>query len=284
MSQILVIGSTGKVGKELIQQLAAKQIKVKAATRNVDSFAAANDFIAPVKFDMEDNSTFAEALAVVDKVFMIAPPLRSDSKQLAEPFINAAKEAGIKCFVFMSASGVSYSDDNPLRQVEMSIEAADMPYTFLRPNFFMENFTAPEMGGLIKNMGGFFLNADDGKTAFLSASDIAASAVKVLTEDGHLGNAYTLTGSESLDHSEVAAIMSEVTGKTIAYTAIPDEAMTKGFMDAGMPESAAQYMVFLYQFVKQGIFAEVSGDMEKLLGKKPITFKEFALQHKDAWM
>jgi uncharacterized protein YbjT (DUF2867 family) len=283
MSKVLVIGSTGNVGSRLIHLLADKKINVAAATRNPDKFTAESDFISPVKFDIEDQSTYSAALDGTDKVFLISPPLRPDSRQISEPFIETMKNANISKVVYMSASGVNYSDDNPLRQVEIAIEKSGLSYSFIRPNFFMENFTAPAFGGLIKQMGGFFLNADDGKTAFLSADDIAASALKLLTEDGHDGKGYTLTSSESLDHTEVAKIMSEVTGKTITYTAIPDEAMLKGFMDSGMPEQSAHYMTELYKMVKQGLFAQTFDDMAELLGRKTVTFREFAEKNKEAW-
>jgi len=156
-----------------------------------------------------------------------------------------------------------------------------VPYTIIRPNFFMENFSTGFLAPMVKT-GAIYLAADNAKTSFISVVDIAevtaTAFAKALT-----GKEYNLTGPEALDHTQVAAIISQLSGKRVTYQAIPEEAMLNGLRGAGMPEGAVQYVGVLYSAVRAGYTASVTPDVETVTGKKPVTFEQFARRSANAW-
>ena len=159
--------------------------------------------------------------------------------------------------------------------------ASGVPFTILRPNFFMENFSTGFLAPMVKQ-GGIFLAAADGKTSFISVEDIAGVAVASFV-NGLASKEYNLTGPEAFDHHQVAAMISKVSGKPITYQAIAEEAMLSGLRGTGMPESAVQYVGVLYNAVRAGYTGAVTRDVETVTGRKPTTFETFAQQSAAAW-
>jgi len=129
---------------------------------------------------------------------------------------------------------------------------------------------------------GIFLAAGEGRTSFISARDIAAVALTAFQEP-LAGQELDLTGSEALDHSEAAKIISEVSGRPVAYHSLTEEQMIAGARAIGMPEPAIGYMTVLYGVVRAGYAAGVTPDFEKVTGRGPITFRNFALTAMEAW-
>jgi uncharacterized protein YbjT (DUF2867 family) len=156
-----------------------------------------------------------------------------------------------------------------------------VPYTILRPNFFMENFSTGFLAPMV-NQGGIFLAAADGKTSFISVVDIAEVA-KTAFLKGLTPREYNLTGPEALDHTAVASVLSKASGKKIAYQPIPEEAMFSGMRGVGMPETAVQYAGVLYSAVRAGYAAAITPDVETVTGRKPVSFEAFARQNAAAW-
>jgi uncharacterized protein YbjT (DUF2867 family) len=197
------------------------------------------------------------------------------------PVIDQAKSEGVAHIVFISALGADQNEAEPLRIIEKHLMSSGVNYTILRPNFFMENFSTGFIAPMIAQ-GGIYLAADDAKTSFISTADIAAVTVSAFAE-GHYGAEYNLTGPEALDHSQVAGMISEITGKTISYPALPEEAMLAGAREQGMPEGAVAYMAILYQAVRSGWVAAVTDDVQKATGRPAITFGEFVRKSADHW-
>lgn len=280
MKRILVTGSTGNLGRAVVAALTAKGIQVRAAARKTGKLAPSSG-VEPVLFAYENPATHAAALQGVDALFLIAPPLDPEAPAKLSPFIDLAKVSGVRHIVFNSALGVDAVEQAPLRIVERHLMASGVPYTILRPNFFMENFSTGFLAPMLKQ-GGIFLAAADGKTSFISVVDIAEVAVAAFLK-GLVSKEYNLTGPEALDHTAVAAIISQVSGKPIAYHAIPEEAMLSGMRSSGMPEGAVQYAGVLYSAVRAGYTAAVTGDVESVTGRKPIAFGTFARQNAAAW-
>ena len=135
---------------------------------------------------------------------------------------------------------------------------------------------------MIKQQGGIFLAADDGKTSFISTKDIAAVAVKSFA-DALYEKELNLTGPEALDHIQVVKIISDKIGKTITYNALTEETMLQGARDQGIPEAAVQYMAVLYAVVRAGYMAVVTDDVEKITGRKPTEFEEFVNNNAKCW-
>ena len=166
--------------------------------------------------------------------------------------------------------------------IEHLVMDSGIPYTILRPNFFMENFSAGFLSGTIKGQNGIFLAAGDGKTSFISTEDVG-DVVAAAFSTSLIGKELDLTGTEALDHTEVAAILSEASGQSIEYHPLTDEQMVAGARAAGIPEPAIGYMMVLYGVVRGGYAAAVTGDVEQVLGRRPMAFREFARRNAAAW-
>jgi uncharacterized protein YbjT (DUF2867 family) len=280
MKNILVTGATGSLGRAMVAVLKAKGFAVRAAARNPAKLAFPPG-VTTVAFDYTNRASHAPALAGIEGLVLISPPLDPEVPAKVNPVIDAAKAAGIRHIVMVSAIGVDAVEGAPLRLVERHLMASGVPYTILRPNFFMENFSTGFLAPMVKG-GGIYLAAENAKTSFISVADIAAVAA-VAFQEGLAGKEYTLTGPEALDHTAVTALISQATGKTVAYHAIPEEAMLAGMRGAGMPESAVQYAGMLYGATRAGYTAGVTPQVETLLKRKPTTFATFAQQSTSAW-
>ena len=168
------------------------------------------------------------------------------------------------------------------RPVEKEIEASGLSWTLLRPNSFMQNianFYAPT----IKSQGAFSIPSKGSRMSHVDVRDIAAVAQKALTEGGHERKIYTLTGPQALTYAEIAETLSSTLGKKIAYVDISDEEYKKGAMASGMPEFYADAILDLIQFIEAGKAAQVTSDIERVTGTKPIGFDRFARDYAAAF-
>jgi uncharacterized protein YbjT (DUF2867 family) len=280
MKNILVTGATGSLGRAMAAVLKAKGFAVRAAARNPAKLALPPG-VTTVAFDYTNRASHAPALAGIEGLVLISPPLDPEAPAKVNPLIDAAKAAGVRHIVMVSAIGVDAVEGAPLRLVERHLMASGVPYTILRPNFFMENFSTGFLAPMVLG-GAIYLAAENAKTSFISVADIAAVAA-VAFQEGLAGQEYTLTGPEALDHTAVTDLISQATGKTVVYHAIPEEAMLAGMRGAGMPESAVQYAGILYGATRAGYTAAVTPQVETLLKRKPISFAAFAKQSVPAW-
>lgn len=275
-TKVLVVGGTGNVGKEVVRDLVKKGEHVIVGTRRPNEYPKIYPDCNPVKFDYSDPSTFEKALEGVNRIFMISPPMDWEADKKIKPFINIAVEKGIEHLVYLSAFGVDKNDDNPQRKTELDIINSGITYTILRPNFFMENFSVGFVGPMIKYTKGIYLPAEDSKTSFISIKDIAEVAATCLTDETHHFKAYNLTGPEALSHAVVASILSDQTGEKITYNSIDEQSMRKDLIDKGLTEKSVDYMEMLYRGVRSGAVAGLTNEVEKILGRAPTTFEQFA--------
>ncbi|MFT4181153.1 MAG: NAD(P)H-binding protein, partial [Rhizobium sp.] len=231
--KILVLGATGNVGRPLIEALLAKGEAVKAASRAGQPVAGAEGVV----FDYADPDTFSQAFDGVDRAYLLVPSGHADAKGLLLPVIEAAVARKIKV-VFQSVFGVDADDSIPYRQLELVLEKSGTPHVILRPNWFSDNFHTYWKAGI--DHGEIAVPAGGGKSSFIDARDIAASAAAALTTSAFDGRAFDLTGPEAWSYTEAAQILSEVIGKPIAYKAVDDETFVGILTGAGVPEDYAR--------------------------------------------
>ena len=283
---ILVTGATGKVGSELVDQLVAGGQPVRALVRDPEK--ASRTLPAAVELsrgDLADAESIEEALAGVDKMFLLAPvdPRMVEMEQHATA---AAKAAGVKHLVKLSAIGADASSPWMFASVhgksEENIRAADVPFTFLRPNFFMQNLLG--LSGSIKQQGAIFQPAADSAASFIDVADIAAVAAKVLTTGGHEAKAYTLTGPQSLTYPQVAQILSRVLGTPVKYVDVPRDAAKHGMLQSGMPDWLAEAISQLMDAARQGRMAAVTPDVRNILGRSGRTLEQFIADNRGAFV
>ncbi len=280
---IFVTGATGNVGSQVVQQLIASGITPRVAVRSLNKAESLQKAGAePVEMDLDRLETIQPAFTGVDKVFLVSPFV-PNMVELTAILVKAAKQANVRHIVKLSAlaqPGIALSKWH--EEMENAIAFSGIPFTFLRPNGFMQNF-ATAMAETIKADNAFYLNAGEGKVSFVDTRDIASVAVAALTTSGHEGQSYTITGSEALSHSQAAAILSQVLGRTINYVDVPEDAVRQGMQGAGMPEPTVNALLELYASYKARQAAAVSPVVEQVTGKQPISFEQFVKDYAEVW-
>jgi uncharacterized protein YbjT (DUF2867 family) len=272
--KILVTGATGTIGKALIQALKDRGASfVAGVTSEQRGKEVLGNDVPQVEFNYEKPATFAGATEGVSRVFLLGPPLRTDLDSLVMPFIRHLKESGILRVVYVSALKLELVKDLPFHaRVIEALEAQGFEFTILKPSFFAQNFKNYE-GENIRQRGVTFVPAGDGKVGFIDVHDIALVAAAVLTEEGHAGKSYELTGPETLSYADAAQQLSQVLGKTIVYPNPKPEVYAQTLKEAGAPDFIAPYMNGVYSLIANHHVNILSDNVERLTGKKPTPLK-----------
>lgn len=283
---ILVLGATGNIGRHVVQQLAAVGANIRAVVHSrAKAEAIERAGVSFVEMDFERPDTVRAALAGVEKVFLLTPPF-PNMAEIVTNLVEVAKLTGVKYIVKQSGLGTGSEPKTMLlgwhREGEKAIEASGIPFTFLRPNSFMQNY-ANSSGRTIKTQSTFYKPMADAKVSLVDVRDIAAVAVAALTQSGHEGKAYDITGAEALSNEEIAEILSHVLGRKIKYVDVSEETASQGMKSAGMPEVLVDAFMELNRIQKAGHAAAVSPVVEQVTGKKPIAFAQFAQDYIEAF-
>jgi len=277
---ILITTPNGKVGTEVAKQLIEKGIEVRIGAHTVEKAQAAFPQAHVVRFDFDDEQSVQAAVDGADAVYLASP-----GDMVAAPVnrvVDHARAAGVGRIVRLSAMGIEHTDTS-LRQIEQHIEATDLQWTFLRPSWFMQNYSTTNAQS-IREQHAFYEPAGDAKTSFVDTRDIAAIAVQALTEDGHHGQAYTITGGQAYDRYQVAHAIVQATGKDVRYVPIEDEQFRASMAAIGAPPQYIALMSNLYSTVRAGWTEQVTDTVQRVLGRAPITLEQFAADHRDAWL
>jgi uncharacterized protein YbjT (DUF2867 family) len=230
---ILVTGATGNVGKELVKKLSTRGERVRAFVRcRSQRNAIALPGAEFVEGDFYDFSSFVTALTAVDRLFLLIPSSPDVERQQKE-FVDVAQQKGVRHIVYLSQLGADEHSTKGRFQryhgaVESHIRKSGISFTFLRPNLFMQallNFRAS-----ISSQGALCVPAGNAKISVVDVRDIAAVAERALTEAGHNGKVYEITGPESLTHGEMAATLSLVLGKPVKHVDLSSAAMREALL------------------------------------------------------
>lgn len=227
-----------------------------------------------VQFDYADPTTYAVALSGMEGLFFIAPPGAKASGQV-EALLGAAREAGIKKVIFHSGRTTGDVPGTPLNEIEQLLPQYGLNYTILRPGWFMQNFRS-WAGTAIRSEGQIVLPAGEAATAFVDVRDIGAAVARIFGSEDYAGKTCELTSAEALTHYEVAAILSEETGRKTIYESVSEGEFIDWALARGWKREAAEHTAWLYSFVRSGKEAAVSPQLEGILGRKPGSFREFA--------
>jgi len=282
MNNILITGVSGNVGSAVLKYLEKHNTKVHIGVRSISKYKDVKESTIVRELDFENPNTYKSALEDMDKIFIVRPPQITDVEGVFSPFVEACKQAGIKHIVFLSLIGIEKNTIPPHHKIEKVIVASTIPYTFIRPSFFMQNLIEPH-GEDIKEMNQIIIPAAKAKTNFIDTDDIGEIIGRVLLSDEHMNKAYDITGCEVVDYYQVATMMSEVLGRTIVYT---KPSLLKFYLHMTKKHSKAKVfvMIFLYISTRLGMAKKYSKEAELLLGRKPNTMREFIENNKNIWM
>lgn len=292
VERILLTGASGNVGQETLRELMKrpdkKQFSIISAVHD-PAKSAKKSALQPdetVQLDFEDSSTFDTILKGISRVFLIRPPQLADVDTYFKPFVNAMQRAGIRQVVFLSLQGVENNPVTPHHKIEKLIVDASIPFTFLRPSFFMQNLSTTHQEE-IRFRNELFIPAGRGRTSFIDVRDIGAVAALALTSQTSefMYRSFELTGSESLTYTDVAETLTDVLGRRITYRN-PSilRFVWQKWQKEKMPLNVALVMVALYTVSKVGKAATLTDETAHLLNRQPLTFREFALDYKPVWM
>ena len=278
---ILVTGATGTTGSEVVRQLAAARLPVRAFVRNAEKAASLRQAGAEIAVgDLDRPESLEPALDGVSALFLLSP---ADPRQIEQQgrAVETAKGAGVRHVVKLSALGAHV--DAPVSllrwhgQTEKQIEESGLAWTHLRPHYFMQNTLG--FAASIVAEGRFYAPLRDGKIGIVDTRDIAAVAVGALTTAGHEGKAYDITGPEALDFEELAACIAAATGRPVTYVDVPPSTAEKAMIAAGMPDWLADALVGLYGIFGAGHASTITSVVQEVSGRPARTFAQFAREH-----
>ncbi len=287
MSKIFVAGAAGNIGTALLASLHAAGADVVAGVHDQDKAKTLSDLGVDARpFDFEDVDSMVRAMDGCQRMFLIIP-LQERLTRFGHLAVQAAKDAGIEYIV--RTSGYAASSDAHWRlgrehgMVDQFVEDSGIPFTVLRPNTFMQNFSTI-MAEMVKG-GTISMPEEDAKVSYIDVRDIADCATTLLTSGGgeHVDKMYALTGPEGLSGADVAAQISAASGRDVTYNPIAEEAFMQGLNAMGMPEWNINMLVSLTRVVKLGMIGNVTKAVEFITGTPARTFSDFAAEHAAVW-
>ena len=256
----LVLGATGKTGRRVVQRLSEKGHAVRNGSRQSDP-----------SFDWDDQGIWDAVLDGVTAAYIsYAPDLAiPGATDAVRAFVERAVTHGVGRLVLLSGRG-----EEEAQECELIIQRPDVEWTVVRCSWFSQNFSEGEFLDMVL-AGEIALPAGEVGEPFVDVDDIADVAVAALTEDGHAGQVYELTGPRLLTFAEAVDEISEATGRAIQYIQIPHEAFAAGIAEAGLPEDIAWLLNYLFATVLDGRNASLGDGVQKALGREPRDFADF---------
>lgn len=257
----LVVGGTGKTGRRVADRLQALGIETRIASRS-----------SIPCFDWNEPSTWNAALEGVKAVYIsyapdLAIPGATDS---IRHFVDQAVAQGVRRLVLLSGRG-----EEEAQACERIIQQSGVEWTVVRSSWFMQNFSEGEFLGMVLE-GAITLPAADVPEPFIDVNDIADVAVAALTEQGHAGEIYEVTGPRMQTFTELAREISQATSREVQYVQIPKETFAQAIAEAGTPDDNAWLLNYLFETVLDGRNAYVGDGVQRALGREPADFADYA--------
>ena len=257
----LVLGGTGKTGRRVADRLKAKGKAVRIGSRSANP-----------SFDWDQESTWDAALDGVTAVYITyAPDLAiPGAKDAIEMFVRKAKRLGVKRLVLLSGRG-----EEEAQACERVVQASGLEWTVVRASWFHQNFSEGAFIDMVLN-GAITLPAGDQVEPFVDVDDIADVAAAALTQDHHAGQIYEVTGPRLMSLADIAADLSQATGRTIEYVNVPHEAFVSEIAKSGAPKDVTWMLDYLFATVLDGRNAHLTDGVARALGRPPKDFADYA--------
>ncbi|MFC8824108.1 ergot alkaloid biosynthesis protein [Streptomyces sp. NPDC057137] len=267
----LVIGATGTTGSRVAAQLAAGGHRVKAASRRATAVTGTE----AVRFDWNDPTTYDEALSGTDRVYLI-PPLGSlEPADIMLPFLQQARTAGVRRAVLLSSSAIPAGGPST-GQIHQALPGLFDEWAVLRPSWFMQNFAGDHPHAQSIRADGTVVTATgDGRVGFIDADDIAGVAVRALADTQAPNSELVITGPQALSYGDIAAVLAEVTGRTVTHRQLTYEEM-RDRLATLMPAEYAALLAGMDRSISEGTEDRTTDTVRRVTGRPPRTFRAFA--------
>ena len=274
---ILITGATGHIGKELIPELQALEQSIRVLVRDERKVAHLDPCIERAVGDLKNPDSLNPAMRGVEKIFLVTFETQQDVN-----VIEAAKQAGVRHIVKLSTLEATEHKIKVGKwhyEREELIRASGLDWTFLRPGMFMSN-SIEWWAETIKGQGSvFFPGGKKGRVAPVDPREVAKVAAVALTQPGHSGQAYELTGSELFTIGEMVQVISLVLGKPIQYVDIPPIAAKLFMLRNGMDRTLVNALMEMLASLRKNEGAIVTNTVQQVTGWAPRTFEEWCREH-----
>jgi uncharacterized protein YbjT (DUF2867 family) len=280
---ILVTGATGNTGRALVEALVERGAPVRAMVRTEADRGKLPTGVDVVVADFDETTAVAAALGGAERAYLVTPSSEQAEDQ-QKRFADLAAKAGTSHLVVLSQLGSQ--EHSPVRflryhaAVERRVRDLGIGYTFLRPNLYFQGLLT--FAGSIAAEGTFFAPIGDARVSAVDVRDIAAVAAVALTEEGHEGATYTLTGPEAITHAQIAAAITDATGRTVRFVDVPQEAFADSIRGL-LPPWQVDGLLEDYAHYRRGEAATVSPAITEVTGAAPRTIEQFARDYAAAF-
>ena len=280
---ILVTGATGNIGHHLVRELTAINAPFKVLAYSGKANKRQFHGVKTIVGDFADPASIRAALQDVTAVFLLLPD--SPARVFLEKvLIEEAQQLGTAPHIVkLSIIGADRHASAPILkwhgQGEELLEASGLPYTHLRANWFIQDMFADQAQPIVREAT-IYQPHDDAQVSLLDIRDVSAVAAKVLTKPGHQGRTYEITGPEALNFEQIAEKLSTHLGKPITYSRISDAIAWQTMISGGLDPQVAHNYLTLFQFHRRGGAARLTGFVEIITGRPPLTLDAFISQNK----
>ncbi|GAA2222177.1 NAD(P)H-binding protein [Streptomyces amakusaensis] len=262
VTPVLVLGGTGKTGRRVAAALTRAGFTPKIASRSGE-----------VRFDWHSDTTWGPALEGVRAVYVVDSQ-GPDAPAEVAAFAEAARASGVERLVLLSARTWGELGGETLA-TERAVKDSGLDWTILRPAWFNQNFAEEAWYTVPFSEGELRIPAGKGREPFIDLEDLADVAVAALTEDGHTGETYVLSGPEALTFDDVVAAVSASTGRPLAYTPISREQYIEEQEARGYPPAFGEVLGDLFQHISADGSAELSDGVRRAIGREPKPFSDY---------
>ena len=258
---VLVLGATGKTGRRIVSSLGALGVPVRPGSRS-----------ASPSFDWNNSASWDECLEGVTKIYInYAPDLAMPGATDAiSELVRRARVAKVKHLVLLSGRG-----EKEAQACEAIIQASGIDWTIVRASWFNQNFSEGAFVDMVQ-AGQITLPDVSTPEPFVDVDDIAEVAVVALTQPGHSGELYEVTGPRMLTLGDIAEELSYATGRTIKYMPVPHDAFVQGVAESGAPQDVLWMLDYLFATVLDGRNAYITDGVQRALGREPKDFSDYA--------
>lgn len=288
MKNVLITGAIGQVGFESIQALIAlkSDINIIAGVRDVnkDADKFKNLAVHVVSFDFEQPDGFEAVFQNIDILFLLRPPQIADVKKYFKPIISAVQKSKIAHIVFLSVQGADQNSIIPHHKIERLIVSSGINYTFVRPAYFMQNFTTTLSEDIIKRKE-IYLPAGKAQFTIIDLKDLGLVVAHVLSKhQNYINQAFDVTNHELKTFGEMAREISIVVGFSIQYKSPNLISFYFRKRKEGMAPAFIFVMIMLHFFPRFQKPPLISNPVFQITGKKSNSFLDFASREKGNWM